>query len=72
MSATEHHVGGIGLPSALGLLFIGLKLAHVIGWAWVWVLCPFWFGLAILAAILAFWFGVLMLAALAGGLKRRM
>lgn len=26
----------------LGLLFLTLKLCHVIDWAWVWVLAPFW------------------------------
>ena len=29
-------------PTALGLLFIGLKLAGFINWSWIWVLSPFW------------------------------
>jgi hypothetical protein len=29
-------------PSALGLLFIGLKLTRYIDWSWWWVTCPFW------------------------------
>ena len=38
---------GIGFPGLLTLLFIGLKLGHVIDWRWVWVLSPLWisFGL---------------------------
>jgi len=28
--------GGIGLGTILGVLFIGLKLGHVIDWKWVW------------------------------------
>lgn len=34
--------GGIGFAGALGLLFVGLKLGHVIAWSWLWVLAPFW------------------------------
>lgn len=36
---------------ALGILFVGLKLAHVITWSWLWVTCPFWGGFAIALAI---------------------
>ena len=42
--------GTIGLPGLLLLLFIGLKLAHVIDWAWVWVLSPLWMPIAALLA----------------------
>lgn len=28
--------------SLLGVLFVGLKLGHVIAWSWWWVLVPFW------------------------------
>lgn len=31
-----------GFLSALGLLFIGLKLAEVITWSWWWVTAPLW------------------------------
>lgn len=34
---------GIGLmPTLLGIVFITLKLCHVIDWSWWWVLAPFW------------------------------
>lgn len=42
--------GGVGFATLLGLLFIGLKLGHVIDWSWWWVLAPFWAGLALFAA----------------------
>ena len=41
------HVG-IGFFDALALLFIGLKLAGVISWSWLWVLSPLWIGLAVI------------------------
>jgi len=33
---------GIGVASLLGITFIVLKLCHVIDWAWLWILAPFW------------------------------
>lgn len=42
---------GIGFLDLLLLLFIGLKLAGKITWAWVWVLCPFWIQFVILVVI---------------------
>lgn len=36
----------MGFVEGLALLFIGLRLCNVIDWAWVWVLCPIWGGLA--------------------------
>lgn len=44
MSDDSSRAGGIGFGSALGLLFIGLKLGEVIDWSWWWVLAPFWIG----------------------------
>ena len=44
--------GGIGFFGALGLLFIGLKLGHVIDWDWWLVTLPLWGGLAIALAVL--------------------
>ncbi len=37
----------ITLPAALGILFIGLKLAGVIDWSWIWVLSPFWISFVV-------------------------
>lgn len=36
----------------LGVAFIVLKLCGVISWPWLWVLAPFWVGLALLLGIL--------------------
>lgn len=43
--------GGIGFTGLLGIVFIVLKLTGVINWSWVWVLCPFWIGIVLYAAI---------------------
>lgn len=39
--------GGIGLPGALFIVFLVLKLTGVIAWPWVWVLAPLWIPLAL-------------------------
>lgn len=41
-------VFGIGFPSLLTLLFIGLKLSGVIQWPWLWVLSPLWISFVFL------------------------
>lgn len=51
--------GGIGLSGALGILFIGLKLGHVIAWSWLWVLAPIWISVALAVAFV----GIALLAA---------
>jgi hypothetical protein len=38
--------GGIGLTGLLTIVFVVLKLTHVIGWSWVWVLSPIWISAA--------------------------
>ena len=56
----------MGFLGLLTLLFVGLKLAGVIGWSWWWVLAPLWgpvgtpAGLGLLNVALA---GVAFLAA---------
>ena len=37
---------GITFLDVLGIIFIILKLCGVIQWSWLWVLFPFWIGLA--------------------------
>jgi hypothetical protein len=46
------HAGGIGYCGALSILFIGLRLCHVIAWSWWWVLAPLWIPIAILLVAL--------------------
>lgn len=47
--------GGVGFFTLLGILFIGLKLAHVVKWTWPYVLLPLWgpfvVGMAILILV---------------------
>lgn len=45
---------GVVFSGLLAVLFIGLKLGHVINWSWWWVLCPLWIGVAFFLAVLAF------------------
>ena len=35
----------------LGLMFIGLKLANIITWSWLWVLSPLWVDFIILVIL---------------------
>ena len=52
MATAEVKSGGIGFGGLLAIVFITLKLTHVIFWSWWWVLSPLWIPLAIVVAIL--------------------
>ena len=43
---------GIGFMEALLLLFLGLKLTHVIDWSWWWVTAPLWIPIVVLLFLL--------------------
>lgn len=43
---TSTRNGGVGLFGLMFLLFLGLKLTHVIDWSWWWVTAPLWGPLA--------------------------
>jgi hypothetical protein len=43
--------GGIGFVGLLTIVFITLKLTHVIAWSWWWVLSPLWISVAVVALI---------------------
>lgn len=45
---TENEHGGLKAVDLLLVLFVGLKLAGVISWSWIWVLAPVWIPLAII------------------------
>ena len=45
--------GGIGFLGALTILFIALKLTHVINWSWWWVLAPLWIPAVVVLGIIA-------------------
>jgi hypothetical protein len=50
--SNESKSGGIGVGGLLLVLFVALKLTHVIAWSWWWVLSPIWIPLALVAACL--------------------
>lgn len=55
------NLGGFSfLGMLLGTLFLGLKLAHVINWAWWLVLLPFYLPFAITLVLFAV-YGILVL-----------
>ena len=56
-------VPGVGFAGLLAVLFIGLKLGHVIDWSWIWVLSPLWLPAAVVLAVVV----VVFLAYLIGG-----
>lgn len=43
--------GGPGFASLLTLLFIGLRLGHVIDWSWWWVLSPTLIGVGLFIVV---------------------
>lgn len=45
--------GGIGFTGLLTIVFITLKLLHVIDWSWLWVLSPVWISVGIFVLLLA-------------------
>ena len=59
--------GGGGFT--LSLIFLILKLTHVIDWAWVWIFAPVWIPLALGASILLIYFLVLIIAAIVTAIR---
>lgn len=41
-SKSSTNAGGVGFTGLLTIVFITLKLTHVIAWSWWWVLSPIW------------------------------
>ena len=58
-SSSSARSGSIGFWGLLQIVFIVLKLTHVIDWPWVWVLAPAWIGsvlsLAVLIPLFVIW-----------------
>ena len=40
--------GGVGITTALFLVFLVLKLVGVINWSWWWVTSPLWIPVALI------------------------
>lgn len=43
--------GGIGFTGMLTIVFIVLKLCHVVEWSWLWVLSPIWISFILFIVI---------------------
>ena len=56
----------IGISTGTFLIFLTLKLCHVINWPWLWVTAPLWGYAALIAAILLFSFVAAVIFDLAG------
>lgn len=41
----------ITYPGMLEIMFIGLKLSHIIAWSWWWVLSPTWIAAIFLVIV---------------------
>lgn len=54
--------GGLTTVGALLVLFVALKLCHVIAWPWLWVLAPAWISCGLVVVLLVA-FGVAYVAA---------
>jgi hypothetical protein len=57
---------GIGFTGLLTVLFVGLKLTHVITWSWWWVLSPIWISFSLAVVVIAI---VVIIAIIAGAFK---
>ena len=57
----KNHFLNIGYFAILSLIFITLKLCHVIAWSWFWVLSPLIIPVVILLAVVAFLFIIVCL-----------
>jgi len=49
----EGKSGGLGFTSVLFIVFLVLKLTHVIAWSWLWVTSPLWIGFAVAIFVIA-------------------
>lgn len=47
-------ISGISFIGILTIVFIVLKLTHVITWTWFWVLSPLWILFALISVLLLF------------------
>ena len=51
-NSSTSSISGVTL---LTLIFVVLKLTHVIGWSWWWVLSPLWISAAIAVVFVIVW-----------------
>lgn len=51
MNNTQSSSSGIDFVGLLTILFIALKLTHVIDWSWWWVWSPMWISFGLFLAL---------------------
>lgn len=61
----------IGVVGLLGIVFVTLKLCHVIAWSWWWVTLPFWAGFALVTVYLIFGIASVLLGSSVHDRRRR-
>jgi hypothetical protein len=44
---------GLSFFGILTIVFVTLKLCHVINWSWLWVLAPIWIPFAVAISVIA-------------------
>lgn len=59
MNKNNSTSGGIGFTGLLTIVFIVLKLCHVIEWSWLWVLAPLWIS-TILGLIIVIIYAIIL------------
>jgi hypothetical protein len=50
-NTSNNSSNGLGLGTILFLIFMVLKLTHVIDWSWWWVTAPLWIPISIVGII---------------------
>ena len=59
--------GGCGFT--LSIIFLVLKLTHIIDWAWIWIFAPVWIPLALAASFFLIYFLVLIIIAVVTAIR---
>lgn len=62
--------GGLTFAGLLTIVFITLKLLHVITWSWWWVLAPVWGPAAVVMAIAVVVFVLALIGAICGDVPK--
>ena len=52
--------GSMSFAGVLQVIFIVLKLCHVIDWSWLWVFAPTWISIGLVLIILLMLFIIIM------------
>ena len=57
-SSSTRESFGVSIFGLLTVVFVVLKLCHVIDWSWWWILSPLWIPIAISIVILIVWYSI--------------